>query len=200
MIVYVESNFVLELALGQEQSASAESILQSAEKLDLVLALPDFSISEPFATTTQRGRQRRKLYRQLQYELRQLGRSQPHRQLVTQLDLTPVMLAEVEKTEMDLLESTISRLLAVAHIVHLDTVIFRNALQYRATYDLAIQDAVIYACVISDLGQRPAAETKCFVSRNWKDFEDPGLRDELRGFQCEFVESFDAAWQFITKK
>ena len=32
MIVYVESNFILEVALGQEESPSAESILLLAEK------------------------------------------------------------------------------------------------------------------------------------------------------------------------
>ena len=49
MIVYVESNFVLELALGQEGSVSAESILILAEQGDIEIVFSSFAISEPFA-------------------------------------------------------------------------------------------------------------------------------------------------------
>lgn len=48
MIVYVESNFVLELALGQEQSASAEAILALAEAKKIELVVLGFALSEPF--------------------------------------------------------------------------------------------------------------------------------------------------------
>ena len=47
MIVYIESNFVLELALQQEQAQSAEAILALAESNALRLILP-------YASTTTR--------------------------------------------------------------------------------------------------------------------------------------------------
>ena len=40
MTVYVETNFVLELALGQEQSESCREVLRLAESDALVLAVP----------------------------------------------------------------------------------------------------------------------------------------------------------------
>lgn len=54
MIVYVESNFVLELALGQEQAAFADAILNAAEAKKIELAFPSFALSDPFATVMHR--------------------------------------------------------------------------------------------------------------------------------------------------
>ena len=48
MIVYVESNFVLEVALGQEESPSAESILVLAESSKIELVFPGFSLKETY--------------------------------------------------------------------------------------------------------------------------------------------------------
>ncbi len=43
MRVYVETNFVLELALQQEQHAACEAILQLAEARQIALVLPAYS-------------------------------------------------------------------------------------------------------------------------------------------------------------
>lgn len=50
MIVYVETNFVLELALGQEQSDSCREILRLAQSENLSLAVPAYSLMEPYET------------------------------------------------------------------------------------------------------------------------------------------------------
>jgi hypothetical protein len=44
LIVYAETNFVLELALLQEQSASCEQLLAMAEQGTITLAVPAFCI------------------------------------------------------------------------------------------------------------------------------------------------------------
>ena len=44
MIVYVESNFVLELAFLQEEYESCMELLRLAESRDIHLVLPAFSI------------------------------------------------------------------------------------------------------------------------------------------------------------
>lgn len=107
MTVFIESNFVLEIALGQEQSASAAAILQLAERTRLDLVIPTFALSEPFATITQRGRARRRLIHQLNTQLNELARSHPHQEDVSRLRPMPGLLAQVEKREMDLLTSTV---------------------------------------------------------------------------------------------
>ena len=47
MTVYVESNFVLEQALQQEQSESCDSLVRLAEAGDISLVIPAFSLAEP---------------------------------------------------------------------------------------------------------------------------------------------------------
>ncbi len=50
MIVYVESNFILEVALEQEQFASAEAILKLVEENKIKLAFPSslsVNLSQP---------------------------------------------------------------------------------------------------------------------------------------------------------
>jgi hypothetical protein len=61
MIVYVESNFVLEIALGQEQATSAEALLAFSESRSIELVLPSLTLTEPFSTVTHRDCDRRKL-------------------------------------------------------------------------------------------------------------------------------------------
>ena len=54
MNVYVESNFVLELALLQEQSASCEEILGLCEAGRVQLVVPAYSLAEPYETLVRR--------------------------------------------------------------------------------------------------------------------------------------------------
>ena len=65
MIVYVESNFVLELAFLQEEHESCLELLSLSEPGDICLVLPAFSIGEPYEAWVRRSKQRRGLYEQL---------------------------------------------------------------------------------------------------------------------------------------
>ena len=56
MNVYVESNFVLELALLQEQHASCEALLRLCEEGGIQLVIPAYSLAEPYETLTRRHR------------------------------------------------------------------------------------------------------------------------------------------------
>lgn len=78
MIVYVESNFVVEIALEQEDAAAALDILSEAERHNVTLAIPEFSITEPISTVTTRGRNRQRLSATLNDQVRELSRSIPH--------------------------------------------------------------------------------------------------------------------------
>jgi len=59
--VYVESNFVLELALRQEQSASCEKLLDLCEGGRVTLVVPAYSLAEPYETLIRRRSQRRQI-------------------------------------------------------------------------------------------------------------------------------------------
>lgn len=103
MIVYVESNFFLEVALGQEQASPAEAILTLAEKGQIELTFPGFALSEPFATLMQRDRDRRRLRSSFTEMLHQLQRSEPHKQLVSDLQPVPIILTNIVEKEIQLL-------------------------------------------------------------------------------------------------
>lgn len=108
MIIYVESNFILELVLAQEESTSAEQILDLAEKNLIKLVLPSFSMMEPFWTIQGRGKQHVK--------------------------------------------------------------------------------------------QQLVEEEKVFVSRNWKDFDQEEIVEELKAFQCKFFSNFYNAMGYVNSR
>ena len=78
MIVYVESNFVLELAFLQEEYESCLELLRLAESQAIHLVLPAFSIGEPYEVWVRRSKQRRELRDQLSTAIRELSRSRPY--------------------------------------------------------------------------------------------------------------------------
>jgi len=190
VIVYVESNFILEVALGQEQSSDAEWILTLAEQRRIELVFPGFALSEPFSTITHRGRERKRLCSSLTEHLRQLQRSQPHQDVVKNLLFAPIVLGEIERKEIDLLESTTKRVLFAGTVVELTVVTFDRAVRYERQYGLSPQDSIILSAVMNDLEARARPSSKYFISRNWKDFGDPGILAELKAQNCNYLEGF----------
>ena len=75
MNVYVESNFVLELALIQEQYAGCEEILRLCEAGRIRLVIPAYSLAEPYETLTRHHKQRRRMKQELDAVFRQLSRT-----------------------------------------------------------------------------------------------------------------------------
>lgn len=199
MTVYVESNYVLELALGQEQAAAAEEIFARAKRRELELAIPSFSLSEPFSTITHRTRRRRLLANELNDQLRDVRRSTGLEDTRSKLEPMASVLEQVGQRETARLISTVDQLLITAAIIQVDLLIFRRGIQYQAQYDLSAQDAIIYAAVVSHLAQNPSAGPHFFISRNRVDFDDPGIASELAGHDCTFVARFDEGVQRLNQ-
>ena len=190
MIVYVESNFLLEIALSQEQALSAEALLALAASGRITLTIPAISLSEPFATVTQRARERRKLHRAIHEQVRDLGRSTLHGGVESTFKPVLDTLLRLERLEMDRLTSTVERLLANASPIELTDSIFQTALAERPRFGLSVQDAIIFASVMADARMR-TAEPKCFVSRNFKHFRRSDIIAELFSVNCRYAASFD---------
>ena len=89
MIVYVETNFILELAFEQDQHLAANRILELSEKGKIEIAFPGFSIGESLSKVTRQERDRNESYNSLIPKLEQLKRSALYRQIV--VDLNPVL-------------------------------------------------------------------------------------------------------------
>ena len=181
MIVYVESNFILEIVLKQQQAASAEAVIQLAEMGKIEIAFPSFALSEPFATITRRERDQGRL-----------GRS-----IEGMLDQLPILLANASKKERDGLWSVVSRLVAIGTSLETNKVCLTQALSYQRSPGLTSQDSIIYAATILDLQRRPFSESKCFLNNNFHDFKVPSIITELNGYNCWYEHRFAQGLNFI---
>jgi hypothetical protein len=81
MNVYVESNFVLEQALEQEQCESCQELIGIASAGSIRLVVPAFSLAEPHIALMRRGNERSRLSAELQKHLSELGRSKTYREV-----------------------------------------------------------------------------------------------------------------------
>ena len=81
MNVYVESNFVLEQALEQEQCESCKELIGIASAGSIRLVVPAFSLAEPHIALMRRGNERSRLSAELQKHLSELGRSKTYREV-----------------------------------------------------------------------------------------------------------------------
>ncbi len=81
MIVYVETNFLLELAYLQERCDSCQEILELAKAGAITLLLPAFSAAEARATLHRRASERREFQESLQKHIREISRSETFRGL-----------------------------------------------------------------------------------------------------------------------
>jgi predicted nucleic acid-binding protein len=198
LTLYVESNFVLEIALGQEQAAAAEKLLVAAETGEIEIAIPGFSLSEPFSRLTRTNRERSKVASQFDDQVNQMARSAPHHIEVKSLREIPSLVATIIRRETDLLISTIERILAVSRQINLDLETFNKAMALRKTSGMTPEDAVILEIVIADLSRNPSSQRHLFANRNRKDFSEPNIVSSLRTLNCDLVWSFDGAAELLS--
>src|SRR5579864_6303779 len=120
MIVYVESNFILEIVRSQSEAEAAEHILQLAESGRITLVVPGFALSEPYSNVGLQGVLRRRIIDSLQDQRTQLVRSRLHQDLATNIDAIVAGMGHIERQETNRLEETVRRLFRAATMVHLD--------------------------------------------------------------------------------
>ena len=196
MSIYVESNFVLELALMQEQHESCENILLICEAGNARLVLPAFSIAEPYETLVRRHKSRIQLRNDLTTELKQISRSKPYSNEIEALQNVTVLLIRSVEEEKQRLYQTRDRILNVAEIIPLSAEILISAAKFQTTLALSPQDSIVYASVLHHLNTSEAVK-KCFLNRNSKDFDDPDIVQSLENYGCKMLFSFASGYNYI---
>lgn len=199
MIVYVESNFVLELALLQEEHESCQALLSLAESQDIHLVLPAFSIGEPYETWVRRSRQRRELRNQLGRTIRELSRSRPYRGASHEFqDLTNLLLrsGEEEKARLD---TTLERLLQTADVIPIGLNTIRAATALQKARNLSPQDAIVYASILDHLASA-SDQPRCFVTKNSRDFGNPDIESELATYACQLLTRFSDGLGYVRSR
>lgn len=196
MNIYVETNFVLELALLQDQSESCEKILQFCEQGSAALYIPAYSLIEPYETLIRRQADRRQLKAELDKQLEQLARTATNSEKLANFRYLTAVLIDSADEEAKRLEQTRARLLNAAMTLPLDQATLRSAVGVRALHDLSPQDAVVYAAIHAHM-RDASGHPSCFLTRNSKDFADPDLRAELKAHHCQPFFRFDHGYQYI---
>ena len=197
MIVFIESNFVLELALLQEEHRSCDSILSLAESLTIDLAIPAFSLFEPYEVWRRRTRERTELYERLNREMVQLARTEPYAKTVEDLaDPASNLLRSGNEEDKRRLDLTLGRILDCAEVIPLQGETLRDAIQFQGSLDLSPQDSVVYASVMAHLSAASPGP-KCFLNRDRKDFSIPDIREGLGRYDCHLISRFAGGLSYI---
>ena len=189
MIVYVESNFILEIAFTQAEASSCEEVLGLAEAGAITLVLPAYSIAECYEALLRRSRDRSALQGQVAEELGQLGRSQPYSEMVEDASGLVQLLVRSGEEQKRRLEEVVTRTLGVAELVSINLELFTLGRSLQDSHGLQPQDALVYASVLTHLPSRPA-EQKCFLNRDSKDFFAPDITRELATHDCRVIPQF----------
>jgi hypothetical protein len=197
MRVYVESNFVLEQALQQEQCEACDQIFQFAVSQRISLRVPAFSLAEPHQALAHKEKARNRLSNELRTHSRELGRSRAYQAVPEDFTALASILIESAEREREGLQRVIADLLNVAEIIPLDTAVLVHARELQAELGMSGQDAIVLASVIHDLSRTTSVES-CFLSRNSRDFDDPDVRARLDQLGCRYFADFAAAVAHIT--
>jgi predicted nucleic acid-binding protein len=196
MNVYVESNFVLEHALEQEDGDTCTEVIRLAANRQLSLVIPAFSLAEPHQAIYGKAKMRSRLGEDLRVHLGELGRSRPHREIPASFDALAAALIASAQFEREGVRRTVSALLQASEIIPLDAGILRSAAAIELDYGLSGQDSIVLASVLAHLETTTPAES-CFLNRNAKDFDDPDIRERLEALRCKFFAKFAPALAYI---
>lgn len=199
MRVYVESNFVLEQALQQEQCDACDQILQLAVARRISLVIPAFSLAEPHQALLLKAKARNRLSNDLRPHIVELGRSRRYQAVPNEFAALTSILIESAERERDGLQRVTSELLAVAEVIPLDSVVLASAQELQTVLGMSGQDSIVLASVIYDL-QRAPSPANCFLSRNSRDFDDPDVRARLIELGCEYCPDFAVAVRYIAQR
>ena len=198
MNVYVESNFVLELALLQEQYESCQAILRLCETSRVRLVIPGYSVAEPHETLLRRQKQRKRLKKELDDEIRQIARTTTYADRLRRFDYLTSLLISVADEEAKRLDDVRTHLVKVGCVIPLDASVLVAATQYEKTHDFSPQDALVYSSVLSHL-RRGDRQGSCFLNRNSRDFDDQNIVDELGTYNCKLLHRFDSGHDYILR-
>ena len=195
MNIYIETNFVLELALLQEQHESCEQILELCESGQAQLVIPAYALAEPLETLIRRERERKKLKEELDKEFTQFRRSIQYSTLIETFTSVLRFLTLAGEQQRQNLAETTDRLLRIADIIPLEHDVLSLAATYEEQFSRSPQDAFVFASVLRYLsaGTTPA----CFLTRNSKDFNNVLLVGALAQHNCKIMFSFSDGYRYI---
>ncbi len=194
MDVFVESNFVLELAFTQQEQTDCAKLLLAAKQGAVQLHLPVYCLTEVFQTSErlrkERDATRRILRNEIGQHLREENADAQKMEVLDQM-LTELLEARTRTQAKQMFEVT-TDLAASANLIQLSAATMRRAQQAQLQHELSPQDALVYASVLIELEGLPVEQEKIFMTRNKADFDKELLAKELDQFNCKLFFRFSA--------
>ncbi|UYZ64148.1 PIN domain-containing protein [Hymenobacter weizhouensis] len=186
--VFVETNFLLELAFQQEQASFCEKILQAAEQHVIRLIAPVYGLSEVFNRLRTAKQGRDELVAAIQEEIKQhqreAGADADDMETLGRL-LRGVLLARTA-TQTERLFQVVERFTRSATMISITPEIVVAGQRAFVENSLSLHDALVLASVQQQLLNEPEQEECLFVSRDEKAFKATRLVQELRVQRCRY--------------
>lgn len=195
MTLYVESNLVIEIALGQRHANVAEAILGFAQAGGVEMAVPTSALFEPFTRVMRQRERRRELRNRVNEEIGVLKRSQPHESDAQGLTAVQELFGNIEDREKKRLDETVQRLISVATVVDVDAEVYLEAFAFER--DLGFEkmtDAIICAAVLRHLARSNQPGPHVFATLD-KDFRSDDIVERFGRLGCAVAFSFEECAQ-----
>lgn len=196
MIVYVESNFLLEVVALQEEHEECLELLRLSREETIRLVLPAFSLAEPIHTIHRRHSEREELQQRLNREIALLSRSASFEERLGEVADVASILDDSRREEQERLDQLLGEAAEIAEIIPLGEQVLKRARHVRVEHRLSHPDAIVLASVLFHL-ESPSDEKKCFLQRDRKDFLSPEIVSQLEALDCRLLSSFEAGVGFV---
>lgn len=160
------------------------------------MVVPAFALAEPMDTLGRRHSERMRLQGELLQNLQQLRRSAAYETRLSEADDAIVeILARSTSDDWGRLAHLYTRVATSCVLAPLGPEVVLKSLRFADTFDMDLPDAMVLAGVVEHLRADPADQAS-FVTKNSKDFDDPGIRDLLADHGCRFMTRFGPAVGF----
>jgi predicted nucleic acid-binding protein len=195
VILYTETNFVLEVAYLQDAHHACDELCELAADGKIQLVVPIFALAEARLTWDRRAADRKALQDTLQREIRQLSRSEQFQTLPDDSrQMISALVASGEEVR-GRLEKMIEKIAGIASVPPLNAEVLARAREYEGAYRFRPPDALIYASVLAHATEHQGA--KVLIDSDAKDFADPTVEDELKKREIKLITDFNAGLEYI---
>lgn len=195
MIVYVESNFILELALEQSEVEPCRELIEIAEAGRIELVIPAVAFVEPYEKQHRTIAERNKTYRRFSASMQQLGRTQRYASSADRVIAeVATLVVESVNSESERLDDLLLKLINRCRVIPLHPDVVIQSFQIRSDFGLTPEDAYVFASI--SLDAQTHRGQKVFISRD-RAFADANLTEILRQQNCHYIYSFGDGAQYV---
>ena len=196
MIVYVETNLLVEIALDQEQAESARRIVDFAKAKRIQLVLPAISIAESYWAISAKAEKRQPLLTQLVDAHRDLSRSAPLHFFSDSLRELGDAFLKLHQEHLDGFRSLLSDVLRLAHLVELGGETVASAMAIDLRYGQGLLDSMVLASVHAHITEQGRVAPKLFTTRD-RDLFGVAKQVLVADYNCTCIPSYDDSAKFI---